>query len=300
MGPPEDDEPAVLFVRRVHRDDGVAPAVRLARGSRVGFQEGDVLVPREPGAGAEGMLQVDLVHDASHRRRRRTAAPGAWRGAPFFGCPVAHPAQLRAHGAHVRVRRERRERLGALGRGGDLAEHPRRHRRVALATRRGLHLEVDAPLAPAPRERRRLRLERVRRRVKRVDLVGGDQAADHDPSLARVVAPQRAELALVPTPNSISLARERRRRTRQRFVRGRRFIRGGVPARRSRDATASDAAASRGAASRAGRREPEPRDVRSDARHGMSTPERVPTSEIAFLAGCWAHLPIHAGVYTRV
>ena len=295
MGPPEDDEPAVALVRTVHGDDRVAPAVRLARRPRVGFQKGDVLVPREPGARAEGLLQVDLVHDATHRRRRRrrTAATGASRGAPFFSRPVAHPAQLRAHGAHVRVRRERRERPRALGRGGDLAEHPGRHGGVALATRRGLHLEVHAPLAPAPRERRRFRLERVRRRVKRVDLVGGDQTADHDPSLARVVAPQRAELVLVPTPSS-------RRLTRERFVRGRRFIRGGVSARRSRDATASEAAASRGAASRAGRREPEPRDARSDARHGMNTPERVPTSEIAFLAGCWAHLPIHAGVHTRV
>ena len=162
-----------------------------------------------------------------------------------------------------------------------------------------MHLEVDAPLAPAPRERRRLRLERVRRRVKRVDLVGGDQAADHDPSLARVVAPQRAELALVPTPNSISLARERRRRTRQRFVRGRRFIRGGVPARRSRDATASDAAASRGPASRAGRREPEPRDVRGDARHGMDTPSRRGcrrARSLSLLA--WPICP-YAGVWAR-
>mmetsp|Transcript_1258 Transcript_1258/g.4937 ORF Transcript_1258/g.4937 Transcript_1258/m.4937 type:complete len:253 (-) Transcript_1258:12-770(-) len=248
MGPPEDDEPAVALVRRVHRDDRVAPAVRLARLPRVGFQEGDVLVPREPGARAAGMLQVDLVHDASHRRRTI--------GRPSSSCAVAHPAQLRAHGAHVRVRRESRERLGALGRGGDLAEHPGRHRRVALATRRGLHLEVHPPLAPAPRERRRLGLERVRRRVKRVDRVAGDQAADHDPSLARVVAPQRAELALVPALGSRRLGEE------ERFVRvRRRFIRGGVSARRSRDATASDAVASR-----AGRREPEPRDVRGDAR----------------------------------
>ena len=137
-----------------------------ARGSRVGFQEGDVLVPRELGAGGEGGV-ADLVHDGSARRRRGTAArlPARPR---HFGCPVAHSRTARTRRAVPR--RQRRERLGALGRGGDrCADAPPRSscsRGCAAtgSTRRGLHRSRRP--ARAGSERRRPP-ERVRRRVKR-------------------------------------------------------------------------------------------------------------------------------------